>query len=62
MGKAGIKQKKKPKMSDKRQFERFVKTARKLGTDESEGAFDRAFRRIVAPKRATRGASSRDDA
>jgi hypothetical protein len=52
MGKAGTKQKRKPKVTDKRQFERFVETARKLGVDESEDAFDRAFRKIIAPKQA----------
>jgi hypothetical protein len=50
MGKAGEKQKRTPKISDKRQFERFVETARKLGIDESEEAFDRAFRKIVPSK------------
>jgi hypothetical protein len=51
MGKAGVKQKRTPKTTDKRQFERFVSTARKLGVDESEEAFDRAFKKIVPPKR-----------
>jgi hypothetical protein len=51
MGKAGEKQKQKPKMSDKRQYERFVETARKLGCDESEEAFEQAFRKIVPPKK-----------
>ena len=51
MGKAGEKQKRTPKTSDKRQFERFVATARKLGVDESEEAFDRAFKRIVPAKK-----------
>jgi hypothetical protein len=51
MGKAGEKQKRTPKITDKRQFERFVKAARKLGVDESEEAFDRAFRKIVPPRK-----------
>jgi hypothetical protein len=51
MGKAGEKQKRTPKIADKRQYERFVETARKLGCDESEDAFDRAFRKIVPAKR-----------
>jgi hypothetical protein len=51
MGKAGEEQKRTPKTTDKRQFERFVETARKLGIDESEEAFDRAFRKIVRPQR-----------
>jgi len=50
MGKAGEKQKRTPKITNKRQYERFVKTARELGVDESEEAFDRAFREIVPPK------------
>lgn len=54
MGKAGIKQRRKPKISDSRQSERFRETARKLGTDESEEAFDRAFRKIVPPRRPIR--------
>lgn len=49
MGKAGEKQKRKPKITDKQQYERFVEAARKLGCDESEEAFDRAFRNIVPP-------------
>ena len=50
MGKVGEKQKRTPKTTDKRQYERFVETARKLGADESEEAFKRAFRKIVPPK------------
>jgi hypothetical protein len=52
MGKAGEKQKRTPKTTDKREYERFVETARKLGCDESEEAFDRAFRKIVPAKNA----------
>jgi hypothetical protein len=51
MGKAGVKQKQVPKTKDKREYERFVETARKLGCDESEEAFERAFEKIVSPKR-----------
>jgi hypothetical protein len=47
MGKAGEKQKRKPKEKDKRQYERFVETARKLEVDETPETFDRAFRKIV---------------
>jgi hypothetical protein len=39
-----------PKMTKKEQYERFKETARKLGADESETAFERAFRKIVPPK------------
>ena len=49
MGKAGEKQKRTPKTKDKRQYERFVETARKLGCDESEEAFEREFTKIVPP-------------
>ena len=51
MGKAGEKQKRTPKITDKREYERFVETARKLGCDESEEAFRRAFTKIVPVKR-----------
>jgi hypothetical protein len=51
MGKAGEKQKRPPKTKDKRQYERFVETARKLGRDESEEAFERSFGKIVPPKK-----------
>ena len=50
MGKAGEKQKRKPKLTDKRQSERFRETARKLDCDESEDAFQRAFQKIVLAK------------
>jgi hypothetical protein len=50
MGKAGEKQKRTPKIEDKREYERFVKTARKLGCDESEEAFEKTFRKIVLPE------------
>jgi hypothetical protein len=35
MGKAGEKQKKRPKIKDKRQSERFKETAREIGADQS---------------------------
>jgi hypothetical protein len=40
----------KRKPSDKEQYERFRQAARELGTDESEEAFERAFRKIIQPK------------
>jgi hypothetical protein len=59
MGKAGEKQKRTPKTTDKRQFERFVGAVRKLRADDSEEAFDRAFRKIVPAKRgASQGGKS----
>ena len=53
MGKAGEKQKRTSKTTDKREYERFVETARKLGCDESEEAFERTFEKIVPPRRAS---------
>jgi hypothetical protein len=53
MGKAGEKQKPIPKIKDKRQYERFVETARKLGCDEDEEEFSRQFTKIA--RAGTRG-------
>jgi hypothetical protein len=47
MGKAGEKQKKKPKIKDKRQSERFKETAREIGADQESGAFDRILGEMV---------------
>src|SRR5207245_1486069 len=44
------KQKRTPKTSDKREYERFVETARKLGCDENEETFEQTFKKIVSPK------------
>ena len=46
--------KKRPKKSDKEQFERFKEAARKLGVNESMEDFTVRFRKIVAPKKAIR--------
>jgi hypothetical protein len=51
MEKAGAKPKKRPKKTDKEQFERFVATARKLGVNESMEDFVVKFRKIVHPKK-----------
>jgi hypothetical protein len=51
MEKAGAKQKKPRKKTDKEQFERFVATARKLGVNESMEDFTVKFRKIVSVKR-----------
>lgn len=40
----------KRKPADREQYERFRQAARELGTDESEEAFERAFRKITKPK------------
>ena len=55
MAKAGAPKKKKakPKLTDKEQSERFIKTARGLGVDESGKSFEGAFKKIMdhrAPK------------
>jgi hypothetical protein len=50
MGKAGERQKRRPKTTDKKQSERFREAARQLGCDESEEAFARTFEKIVPPK------------
>jgi hypothetical protein len=51
----GIRQKpKRPsKLSDKAQSERFIEAARKLGIEETGETFDRAFKKVVPPKRIT---------
>jgi len=52
MGKAGEKQKRRPKIKDKKQSERFKETARQLGADEVSGDFDsvvRALAKVVPP-------------
>lgn len=47
------KAKPKPKVSKKEQYERFKETARELGVDDKESGdkFERAFAKIVPPKR-----------
>ncbi len=59
MGNAGEKQKRTRtlKIKDKRQYERFVETARKLGCDEREDAFEREFAKIIPPKMVRRKSS-----
>jgi hypothetical protein len=53
------KPKKTAKPSKKDQYERFRETARDLGIDEAEGAeaFERAFEKIVPPKRPSKASS-----
>jgi hypothetical protein len=45
--------KKPPAEDEKPQRERFLEAAREAGVDETSEAFERAFARIVPPKRAT---------
>jgi len=53
MARADTKLKQKNKLTQKEQSERFRDTARKLGCDESEDALERAFKKVVAPKKAS---------
>jgi hypothetical protein len=50
MGKAGEKQKKKPKIKDKRQSERFKEIARQVGAEESASAFDEIITAMTRQK------------
>lgn len=45
--------KKKKKLSQKEQSERFIETARKLEADETGEAFERALRRVIKPAQPT---------
>jgi hypothetical protein len=47
MGKAGEKQKRKPKISDKKQSERFKEAARQLGADQESDAFSRLVTEVA---------------
>jgi hypothetical protein len=51
MGKVGEKQKKKPKIKDKRQSERFKEAAREVGAEEASEAFDRIVKEMGQMKR-----------
>jgi hypothetical protein len=50
MGKAGEKQKRKPKIKDKRQSERFKEAARQVGADQSTEAFDQILTKLGQQK------------
>jgi hypothetical protein len=52
MAKTGTPKKKKakPKLTDKKQSERFIETARELGADESGKHFEKAFEKIIVQK------------
>jgi hypothetical protein len=50
MGKAGEKQKRRPKFKDKKQSERFKETAQEIGADESSDAFDRIVEEMARTK------------
>jgi hypothetical protein len=50
MGKVGEKQKRRPKIKDKRQSERFRQAARELGVDRITDTFDGVLEELVTPK------------
>lgn len=58
MGKAGEKQKRKPKLTDKRQSERFKEIAREVGADESSEAFEHAMSKLAPPSPKRKGPST----
>jgi hypothetical protein len=51
MGKAGEKQKRKPKFSDKKQSERFRQTAREVGADKESSAMDAIIKQMGLQER-----------
>jgi hypothetical protein len=53
----------KPKLppDDPEQSKRFIEAAREAGTDESPEAFERVFRRIIVPRRASAPKQRRRD-
>jgi hypothetical protein len=50
MGKADEKQKRRPKIKDKKQSERFKEAARQLGADEGGDVFDRVPSQMARTK------------
>jgi hypothetical protein len=50
MGKAGEKQKRRPKIKDKKQSERFKEAARELGADQPVDVFDRIVEEMARKK------------
>ena len=50
---------KEPELDPKEQFKRFVETAHDHGVDESGKEFERAFKKVVPPKRRSVSASRR---
>ena len=50
MGKAGEKQKRRPKLTDKKQSERFKEAARELGADQEADALDKIVRELAKQK------------
>jgi hypothetical protein len=50
MGKAGEKQKRRPKIKDSKQSERFKEAARELGADEVNEVFDKIVGALAGKK------------
>ena len=50
MGKAGTKQKRRPRIKDKKQSERFKEAVRELGADKTSDAFDRIVEEMARQK------------
>ena len=50
---------KEPELKPKEQFNRFMETAKKLEVDESVKEFERAFKKAVPPRSASRRPSAR---
>ena len=50
MGKVGEKQKRTPKIKDKKQSERFKEAARELGAEEGTDALERIVDEMAKPK------------
>ena len=57
MGKLGEKQKRKPKIADKKQSERFKETALEIGADERSDAFDHIIGEVAKQTRKPQGAN-----
>jgi len=51
MGKVGTKQKRTPKIKDKKQSERFKEAARELGADQDDEALDKIVDQMVRTER-----------
>jgi len=50
MGRAGKKQRRRPKINDGKQSEKFKQAARELGAVEGSHAFDRVLDQMIPPK------------
>jgi hypothetical protein len=42
-----------PAQDDPEQVKRFIETAKALGVDQSEGAFEKAFKTVISPPKAS---------